>query len=1241
MKDLTGQYSLSKTLRFELKPIGKTLEHIEQKGLLTQDEQRAEEYEQMKGIIDRYHKAFITMCLRNCKIKVNNTDDELDSLEEYSSLLSKSKRDADDEDKLEKIKENLRKQIVNAFKSGNTYGDLFKKELIKNHLPDFVTDEEEKQVVEHFCNFTTYFTGFHDNRKNMYSDEAKSTAIAYRLIHENFPRFFDNLRSFAKISESEVANRFPEIESAFSLYLNVEHIADMFHVDYFPVVLTQEQIDVYNNIIGGKTEEDGTKIQGINEYINLYNQHHPDVKLPFLKPLYKMILSDKVALSWLPEEFENDEEMLTAINDFYKSVQPVIFGDDENCIRHLLTNIAEYNTDHIYISNDLGLTGISQQLFDQYSIFEDAIKDELRRNVKQTPKEKRNPELLEERIKNLFKKEKSFSISYLDSLIKDKGEDTIESYYAKLGAFDRDGKQTVNLLTQIEMAYIAAKEVLDGKYNNINQSEEATKYIKDLLDAFKSLQHYIKPLLGSGEEAEKDNVFSSQLLNVWEALDVVTPLYNKVRNWLTRKPYSTKKIKLNFENAQLLGGWDMNKEADYASVLLRKNNQYYLAIMDKKHNHAFDIETLPSDGACFEKIDYKLLPGANKMLPKVFFSKSRINEFAPSTDIQIAYRQETHKKGKNFNLADCHRLIDFFKQSIAKHEDWSKFPFHFSDTSTYEDISGFYREVEQQGYTIGFRKISESYIYRLVDEGKLYLFQIWNKDFSDYSKGTPNMHTLYWKALFDKANLADVVYKLNGQAEVFYRKRSLQKENTTVHKALQPIKNKNTQNEKSTSTFDYDIVKDRRYTVDKFHFHVPITINFKSSGRPNINEHVLDIIRHHGIEHIVGIDRGERHLLYLSLIDLKGRIIKQMTLNEIKQQTGGNYGTNYKELLAAREGDRAEARRNWKKIENIKDLKAGYLSQVVHVIAQMMVEYNAIVVLEDLNMGFMRGRQKIERSVYEQFEHMLIDKLNFYVDKKKEACAPGGLLHGLQLANKFESFNKLGKQSGCLFYVPAWNTSKIDPVTGFVNMLDVRYESVESSRRFFSRFDVIRYNEEKNWFEFTFDYNNFHAKLDGTKTQWTLCTYGSRIKTFRNPAKLNQWDNEEVVLTDEFKKVFANAGINIHGNLKEAICSLAKREHLESLMHLMKLLLQLRNSKTNSEVDYMLSPVAENGVFYDSRSCNGNLPIDADANGAYNIARKGLWVLRQIQDSKPGDKLNLALSNKEWLRFVQEKSNFE
>lgn len=427
--------------------------------------------------------------------------------------------------------------------------------------------------------------------------------------------------------------------------------------------------------------------------------------------------------------------------------------------------------------------------------------------------------------------------------------------------------------------------------------------------------------------------------------------------------------------------------------------------------------------------------------------------------------------------------------------------------------------------------------------------------------------------------------------------------------------------------------------MDKFQFHVPITLNFKATGGDNINQKVLDAIRDNGIEHVIGIDRGERHLLYLSLIDLKGNIVKQFTLNDIiNEYNGRTYATNYKELLASREGERTDARRNWQKIENIKEIKEGYLSQVIHIITQMMVEYKAIVVLEDLNMGFMRDRQKIERQVYEKFEKMLIDKLNCYIDKQKDADEIGGALHPLQLASKFESFRKLGKQSGWLFYIPAWNTSKIDPVTGFVNMLDTRYENTEKARCFFSKFDSIRYNAEKGWFEFSFDYSKFTEKAKDTQTRWTLCTYGTRVKTFRNPTKLNQWDNEEVVLTGEFKHVFADAGIDIHGNLKEQICMLTEKKHLEPLMHLMRLLLQMRNSVTGTEVDYLLSPVADKtGCFYDSRNNIASLPKDADANGAYNIARKGLWAIRKIQATTNGDRPNLAISNKEWLQFAQQK----
>lgn len=303
-----------------------------------------------------------------------------------------------------------------------------------------------------------------------------------------------------------------------------------------------------------------------------------------------------------------------------------------------------------------------------------------------------------------------------------------------------------------------------------------------------------------------------------------------------------------------------------------------------------------------------------------------------------------------------------------------------------------------------------------------------------------------------------------------------------------------------------------------------------------------------------------------------------------------------------------------------------------------MVKYNAIVVLEDLNTGFMRGRQKVEKSVYQKFEKMLIDKLNYLVFKKRNLEEPGGLMHAYQLTNKFESFSKMGKQNGFLFYIPAWNTSKIDPLTGFVNMLDTRYESIEKTKAFFGKFDLIRYNAEKEWFEFSFDYSSFGNKAEGTRTKWTLCTYGTRIRTFRNKEKNMQWDNEEIDLTGCFKKLFAENGIEINSNLKEAICSFngTGKEFFENLMGLLKLTLQMRNSVTGTETDYLISPVADaEGRFYDSRNAGRTMPENADANGAYNIARKGIMLIRRIKETEDMKKINLAISNREWLYYAQ------
>ena len=71
MKDLeqfTGIYQRSKTLGFELVPIGETLANIERNGILEADEKLAESYKKMKKTIDEFHKDFVQKALTGARL---------------------------------------------------------------------------------------------------------------------------------------------------------------------------------------------------------------------------------------------------------------------------------------------------------------------------------------------------------------------------------------------------------------------------------------------------------------------------------------------------------------------------------------------------------------------------------------------------------------------------------------------------------------------------------------------------------------------------------------------------------------------------------------------------------------------------------------------------------------------------------------------------------------------------------------------------------------------------------------------------------------------------------------------------------------------------------------------------------------------------------------------------------------------------------------------------------------------
>ena len=272
-------YSISKTLRFELRPIGKTAENIKvflknhdecgcDEERNKSDRVRAEKYAKAKKLIDEYHKDFIEKVLDGKKL-------DWSELKEAYEDEQKNKTTENFTD-LGKKQKTFRKEIVKWFKDYSKNGQklfekLFNKELFKDKGKDSelfnfckeckkFTPEEKKEaedLIETFKEFTTYFKGFNENRKNLYSEEEASTAIAYRIVHENFRYFLNNLRAFEKIQrEAPVIIEKAEKNLVDKLRgFGLDSLTEVFKLEFFNKVLSQKGIDFYNLILGGYTEK--------------------------------------------------------------------------------------------------------------------------------------------------------------------------------------------------------------------------------------------------------------------------------------------------------------------------------------------------------------------------------------------------------------------------------------------------------------------------------------------------------------------------------------------------------------------------------------------------------------------------------------------------------------------------------------------------------------------------------------------------------------------------------------------------------------------------------------------------------------------------------------------------------------------------------------------------------------------------------------------------------------------------
>ena len=200
-----------------------------------------------------------------------------------------------------------------------------------------------------------------------------------------------------------------------------------------------------------------------------------------------------------------------------------------------------------------------------------------------------------------------------------------------------------------------------------------------------------------------------------------------------------------------------------------------------------------------------------------------------------------------FDQNKLQKLINFYKTALVT-QYGDIFILNDLLKKSFKNLNEFYNEVEGRMYKIDFRKISEEYVHGCVNQGKLYLFEIYNKDFSQENKkpGKENLHTTYFKMLFDERNLKSPILKLSGGGEIFFRPKT---DNLPTRK----------------DNNGKQVVVNKRYAEDKIFFHCPIVLNAQAEENKKINQKVNKLIVGESAINIIGIDRGEKYLAYFSV----------------------------------------------------------------------------------------------------------------------------------------------------------------------------------------------------------------------------------------------------------------------------------------------------------------------------------------------------------------------------------------
>ena len=1126
--NFTKRSKITKTIGFGLEPVDKTAEYQKAYNDFEFDKQSNEKISSVIPIIDSVVIDIMSKSIPNIDFDFATFDPDTKGkeLDKIYKILSAPVSDAFNELMQEACKGN--KKIKNVYK----ISDINSAEFVQNVLPLYTDDEE---LIKEFKGNNDRLRGILKSREN-----ALLLSMPKRIL-ENLTRYKENIKIIEKLINSKISG------TIYDLYPKIDKLTD---INNYKDYISPAGINEYNTVMNGMVSEDKIVKKGLIMLVNESNNSSKS-SLPKPKELYKQVLFPRDK-AFTIESITSDDE---AFNAIVKAIDNATTSGSD--ILKLLGKVTE---DGLVVKYNR-LASLSYKLLGDVLIMPSLVRDYRTKDLKEeydnaTTAKGRKSVLRKLNNREDEIKKEQYPLSQIFKLCKNSEEpienisfcniDTIRAYASTM------------YMEAKALSEAVKKDIENGSVSKLKGTDNEKLRIKEMFDAWVDFRDYIMLFMRNDIDLG-DNIYYNGFFESLPGLTHITKLKALVNSYVTKKPGDIVKneVSLSRHPRRTTIDWIQpeNKEdpSDPASKL-----QLNTCFLYKKDGDYYYVQGTPGiertnvygngDGIIFS---LKKFGNPTTQLPKLVFSNKVKEEFNNSNVDEVVvtanmstpliitrkafniYTDGTYKKDAlkkvlvtedeyRKNLAVLLTLYKDFLNSYTRAAGY-KDNIHYRPIEEYRDSSEFFDDVSSGAYYKTQERANDKLIAKLVNEGKAYMFRLVSKGFT-YKK-TDNENILI-EAL--ENNTSDVILltnpKLTWRDAVIEKRVTHKKGDILVNRRDKdgyPIPeniyselkayygDRSTMADISDEARDYirnnkvgfkkspiDLIKDKRYTEMQQEIKITYTKNISAS---NVKESVSSKINKTKNDmNILAITRSMNDLIYVTVTSPDGKILESKSLNVINKLDW------HKKLMEISETRRSRKANDWDNSDTCKNERDAYMANAISIIVRMVIDYNAIVVIEKIFDEAKNEYSAFDGQVFKKFEQKLVNRLSDLHFRDIPLGEPGSLTNPYQLCdNNGNEFH-----DGIVYYATTPYTFGVDLDTGFANVFDLSKINTRYDRQnFLSKFEQIRYDKNKNRFVFEFDYDKFITKKDIKKTKWTVLAGGPEVK-FNREHKYNTYIEE-------------------------------------------------------------------------------------------------------------------------------------